>query len=84
MIKVIELIIVLALLIFSFFTGVKYSDQVKERASWLFETKEEATRIQLQLSQSKKTQQIVKVIPEGSGTYKDYKLNKRGTDYDLY
>lgn len=41
MIKVIELIIVLALLIFSFFTGVKYSDQVKERASWLFETKEE-------------------------------------------
>lgn len=41
MIKVIELVIVLALLIFSFFTGVKYSDQVKERASWLFETKEE-------------------------------------------
>ena len=41
MIKFIELIIVLALLIFSFFTGVKYSDQVKERASWLFETKEE-------------------------------------------
>lgn len=41
MIKFIELIIVLALLIFSFFTGVKYSDQVKERASWLFEAKEE-------------------------------------------
>jgi len=41
MIKIIEAIVVLALLLFAFFIGVKYSDQVKERAGWLFETKEE-------------------------------------------
>ncbi len=41
MIKVIEAIAILGLLVFSFFLGVKYSDQIKERAGWLFETKEE-------------------------------------------
>ena len=41
MTKVIELIIVLTLLIFSFFAGVKYSDSIKNHASWLFEPKEE-------------------------------------------
>lgn len=41
MIKVIELIIVATLLIFSFFAGVKYSDSVRNHASWLFEPKEE-------------------------------------------
>lgn len=41
MIKTIELIVVATLLIFSFFAGVKYSDSVKNHASWLFETKDE-------------------------------------------
>lgn len=41
MIKTIELVIVAILLIFSFFAGVKYSDSVKNHASWLFETKDE-------------------------------------------
>jgi len=41
MVKTIELIVVLTLLIFSFFAGVKYSDSVKSHASWLFEAKEE-------------------------------------------
>jgi hypothetical protein len=41
MTKAIELIIVATLLIFSFFAGVKYSDSVKNHASWLFEPKEE-------------------------------------------
>ena len=35
MIKTIEIIAVIALLIFSFFLGVKYSDSVKSRMSWL-------------------------------------------------
>jgi hypothetical protein len=41
MIKAIEAIVILVLLLFSFLAGVKYSAQVKERASWLFETPEE-------------------------------------------
>lgn len=41
MVKAIEAIIVLTLLAFSFFIGVKYSETVKSHASWLFETKEE-------------------------------------------
>ncbi len=45
MIKVIELIIVATLLIFSFFAGVKYSDSVKNHASWLFEPKEEEVEL---------------------------------------
>lgn len=41
MIKTIELIVVVTLMVFSFFVGVKYSDGVKSRAGWLFETKED-------------------------------------------
>jgi len=41
MIKIVELIIVVTLLIFSFLAGVKYSDSVKNHVSWLFENKEE-------------------------------------------
>ena len=41
MTKAIEAIIVITLMVFSFFIGVKYSDSVKSHASWLFETKEE-------------------------------------------
>ena len=41
MTKVAEAIVVITLLIFSFFIGVKYSDSVKGHAGWLFETKEE-------------------------------------------
>ncbi len=41
MIKTIELIVVAALLVFAFFAGVKYSDSVKNHASWLFEIKDE-------------------------------------------
>ena len=41
MVKTIELIVVLTLLIFSFFAGVKYSDDIKSHASWLFENKGE-------------------------------------------
>lgn len=39
--RTIELIVVLTLLIFSFFAGVKYSDSIKNHASWIFEAKEE-------------------------------------------
>lgn len=45
MVKTIELIVVLTLLIFSFFAGVKYSDSVKSHASWLFEAKEEEVEL---------------------------------------
>ncbi len=45
MLKVIELIVVLTLLVFSFFAGVKYSSSVKNHASWLFETKEEEVEL---------------------------------------
>ena len=41
MVKAIEAIVILTLLAFSFFIGVKYSETVKSHASWLFETKEE-------------------------------------------
>lgn len=41
MIKTIELIVVVTLLIFAFFAGVKYSESVKNHASWLFETRDE-------------------------------------------
>jgi hypothetical protein len=41
MTKVIELIVVLVLLVFAFFAGVKYSDSVKSHASWIFESKDE-------------------------------------------
>ncbi len=41
MIKLVELIIVVTLLIFSFLAGVKYADNVKSHVSWLFENKEE-------------------------------------------
>ncbi len=41
MIKAIELIVVVTLMVFSFFIGVKYSENVKSHAGWLFETKEE-------------------------------------------
>ena len=44
MTKAIEAIIVITLMVFSFFIGVKYSDSVKSHASWLFETKEEEDR----------------------------------------
>ena len=49
-----------------------------------FETREEAAQIQLKLSQSKKKQQVVRVTPPGSGTYKPVEIKKRGTDYELY
>lgn len=45
MLKLIELIVVLTLLVFSFFAGVKYSNSVKNHASWLFETKEEEVEL---------------------------------------
>ncbi|MBM3590410.1 MAG: hypothetical protein FJX30_03425 [Alphaproteobacteria bacterium] len=40
MIKTVEVIVIIALLIFSFFLGVKYSDSIKSRMSWL-ETQDE-------------------------------------------
>lgn len=45
MVKVIEAIVVLTLLVFSFFIGVKYSESVKSHASWLFEGKEEEVEL---------------------------------------
>jgi hypothetical protein len=45
MIKAIEFIIVLVLLVFAFFAGVKYSDSVKSHASWLFENKSEEVEL---------------------------------------
>lgn len=41
MIKTIELIIIILLLVGSFFAGVKYSDEVKSSASWLLESRGE-------------------------------------------
>lgn len=41
MIRTIELIVIITLIIFAFFAGVKYSDSIKSHASWLFETKDE-------------------------------------------
>ena len=41
MIKTIELIVAIFLMVFSFFAGVKYSDDIKSHASWLFENKVE-------------------------------------------
>lgn len=41
MIKAIELIVAIFLVVFSFFAGVKYSDDIKSHASWLFENKGE-------------------------------------------
>lgn len=41
MVKIIELIIIFILIVFSFFAGVKYSDEVKQRSGWLFENREE-------------------------------------------
>ena len=41
MIKLVELIIVVTLLIFSFLAGVKYADSVKSHVSLLFENKED-------------------------------------------
>lgn len=43
--KVIELIIVTTLLVFSFVAGVKYSDSIRSHASWLFEAKEEEVEL---------------------------------------
>ncbi len=40
MIKTVEVIVIIALIIFSFFLGVKYSESVKSRMSWL-ETQDE-------------------------------------------
>ena len=47
MIKSVEAIIVIILVLFSFFLGVKYSESVKNHASWLFEAKEEEEEVQL-------------------------------------
>ena len=41
MIKTIELIVAIFLVVFSFFAGVKYSDDIRSHASWLFENKGE-------------------------------------------
>lgn len=43
--KTIKLIVVTTLLTFAFFAGVKYSDSVKNHASWLFESKEEEVEL---------------------------------------
>lgn len=40
MIKTVEVIVIIALIIFSFFLGVKYSESVKSHMSWL-ETQDE-------------------------------------------
>ena len=45
MVKLFEGIIVIVVLIFAFFAGVKYSDDIKQQVGWLFETKEEAEEL---------------------------------------
>ena len=45
MAKAAEAIVIITLLIFSFFIGVKYSESVKGHAGWLFETKEEEVEL---------------------------------------
>ncbi len=39
MVKLVEALVILSLIIFAFFMGVKYSNQVKSRASWIFDSK---------------------------------------------
>jgi hypothetical protein len=39
MIKLVEALVILVVIIFAFFMGVKYSDQVKSQASWIFDSK---------------------------------------------
>jgi hypothetical protein len=39
--KTSEILAIIILLIISFFLGVKYSDNIKNHANWLFESKEE-------------------------------------------
>lgn len=45
MIKTVELIVALFLMICCFFAGVKYADDIKSHASWLFESKEEEVEL---------------------------------------
>ncbi len=45
MTKAIEGIVIVTLLLFAFFIGVKYSESVKGHASWLFESKEDEVEL---------------------------------------
>lgn len=45
MTKSMQLVLVLALAIFSFIAGVRYSDSVKTHASWLFEGKQDEVEL---------------------------------------
>ncbi len=45
MTKAIEGIVIVTLLLFAFFIGVKYSESVKSHASWLFENKEDEVEL---------------------------------------
>lgn len=45
MTKAIEGIVIVTLLLFAFFIGVKYSESVKSHASWLFENKDDEVEL---------------------------------------
>ncbi len=58
MTKAIEAIVVIVLLIFTFFLGVKCSDSVKRHAGWLFEIKEEEIDLPDLTNEANKTDMI--------------------------
>ena len=41
MIKLVEALVIIIVIIFAFFMGVKYSDQVKSQATWIFDSKQD-------------------------------------------
>lgn len=49
-----------------------------------FEDRTTAVQKDLQLTQSKKKKQVVKVTPSRSGSFNPSNIQKRGLDYDLY
>ncbi len=68
MIKAIEVIVVTVLLIFAFLAGVKYSDSVKNRANWLFETKEEEVELPDLSNETPAETDVEEVVPPADGT----------------
>ena len=66
MVKAIEVIVVITLLVFAFFIGVKYSDSVKNHASWLFEQKEEEVELPDLSNETSSVEETVEISTVGN------------------
>lgn len=79
MLKSVEFIVFFILLVVSFFAGVKYSDSVKEHASWLYESKEDQEVELPDLSSEKIDDQI-----DNNSKYNDQDLkpNENGNNFE--